>query len=167
MKKLLLFPFVMVMFLLSGCLGDPVQDDLLNYLNEEIDDVADLEAEALDAYDSVTGANYVDDYLLYDTLSYTVIPVYQEFVSELEAIDVETDELREIHETYIEGANTQYNAFVKIMTAIEEQDPNKIEEANLMLDDARKLLRDFNNDIENLAEEHNVEITDSFEGESF
>jgi hypothetical protein len=118
------------------------------------------------AYHSVTGANYTSDQALYDALLFDVIPTYQEFADKLEAIRLETEEVREIHEGYIEGVNLQYNAFIKIVTALEEQDRGMIEEANLMLDESRKLLRDFNYDIQKLADEHQVELTETFQTET-
>jgi hypothetical protein len=160
LKKILLFTALLFTFILSGCFGDPVQDDLLKYLNEDLAEITPLETEAISAYESVTGTNFTSDAELYDTLTFEVVPTYQEFADELESIKVETDELREVHEGYIEGVNLQYNAFIKIVTALEELDRSKIEEANAMLDDARKLMRDFNHNIEKLAEEHNVELTE-------
>ncbi|WP_256241324.1 hypothetical protein [Bacillus sp. V3B] len=160
MKNFFLVPVLLLTFILSGCFSDPVQDDLLVYLNEELADISHLENEALTAYESVTGPNYTSDQELYETLTFQVIPAYQEFADKLEDIKVETEELREIHEGYIDGVNLQYNAFVTVVTALDELDPGKIEEANAMLNEARTLMRDFNDNIEQLAEEHDVRLTE-------
>ena len=160
LKKLIWVPVLLLTFILSGCFSDPVQDDLLVYLNEELAAISHLEKEALTAYESVTGVNYTSDQELYDTLKFEVIPTYQEFSTKLEAITVETEELREIHEGYINAVNLQYNAFVKVTIALEELDLGKIEEANSMLDEARTLLRDFKYNIEQLAKEHDVRLTE-------
>jgi hypothetical protein len=166
LKRILIFPIFIFTFLLSGCFEDPVQEELLVYVNEDLSDIVALEEEAILAYHSVTGANYTSDQALYDALLFDVIPTYQEFADKLEAIRLETEEVREIHEGYIEGVNLQYNAFIKIVTALEEQDRGMIEEANLMLDESRKLLRDFNYDIQKLADEHQVELTETFQTET-
>ncbi|WP_338471741.1 hypothetical protein R4Z10_02925 [Niallia sp. XMNu-256] len=165
MKKWLLVPVLFLTFVLSGCFSDPVQEDLLVYLNEDLAEIAHLENEALSAYESVTGANYTDDYILYEMMLLEVIPTYQRFETELESIKVKTDELREAHEIYIEAVNLQSNAFIRIVTALEEYDRAKIEEANQMLSEARKLFRDYNHEIERLADEHNVELTGPVDGE--
>ncbi|MEN1969229.1 hypothetical protein WMZ97_14285 [Lentibacillus sp. N15] len=158
MKKVLLgiVPFIF-MFLLTGCFGDSVQDDILNYTNKQMAKAYDLENTALSAYDDVSGANYTDDQTMYTAMVNDVIPNYNEFTKELNNIKVETDELREIHELIIRGADTQYNAFVKIVRALEEQDSGMIEEANGMLDDAKKDLRDYQTQLDKLAKEHDVE----------
>ncbi|MBX9994171.1 hypothetical protein ACFX4Y_07755 [Priestia sp. YIM B13446] len=157
MKKVL-FCLVPLLFLLSACFSDPVQDDLIDYNNQDLKKAAQLEKEAIDAYDSVTGANYTSDAVMYDTMTSEVIPTYRKFVDELENIDVETDDLRKVHEGYIKAANTQYNAFIKIVSALEKQDRNLIAEANAMLDEARKGIRDYNAAIKKLAKEHDVKI---------
>lgn len=153
-----ILPLFLLTILLSGCFGDPVKDDLKNYINKEVGTVADLEQKAVSKYESVTGINYTDDLALYDALVGEILPTYQQFVKKLEGINVETDELKKIHENYIEAANLQYNAFVKILNAIEKQDITIIEEANGMLEDARKMIRDYQSDIKKLAKKHDVQL---------
>ncbi|MFK9092156.1 hypothetical protein [Bacillus salipaludis] len=154
-----LFVFVLpLIFLLSGCLGDPVQDDLVNYVNHEMKDAGKLESSAVSAYESVTGANYQDDQQLYDVLLNEVIPTYSEFVRELDSVNIETDEVKKIHEIYIQGADIQFNAFAKIKQALEEQNAGLVQEANDMLADARKHIRDYKNKLTKLAKEHDVKL---------
>jgi hypothetical protein len=157
-KKRLFVLFIPLLWLLSACSADPVQEDLLNYVNKEIKAAGKLEAAAISAYDGVSGANYQDDQTMYDALINDVIPNYSEFMKELEAVTIETDEVRAVHEIYIEGANIQFNAFAKIKQALEEQDANLIQEANDMLADARKHIRDYQTEMDKLAKEHDVEI---------
>ncbi len=157
MKKVILCTILPIIFVLSACFSDPIQDDLMNYVNKEMTAAFELEATAVTAYDQVSGINYTDDVTMYDALVLTVIPTYNEFIKELNTVPIDTEELREIHEIYIEGADLQYNAFVKIVRALETQDPLLIEEANGMLEEARSLLREYQNEIDKLAKEHDVE----------
>ena len=151
----IVLPFIL---LLSGCFSDPVQDDLLNYVNKEMKQAGKLEAAAVSAYEGVSGANYKDDQTMYDALTKEVIPNYNEFIKELDSVNIETDELQEIHEIYIEGADIQYKAFVTIKQALEEQDPALVQEANDMLADARDHIRDYKNKLNKLAKDHDVKI---------
>ncbi|WP_246145610.1 hypothetical protein [Bacillus rubiinfantis] len=158
MKKGIALLIVFTMFLLTGCFGDPVQDDLVNYVNKEMKEAQKYEKAAVSAYESVTGANYIDDQTLYNTLIDEVIPNYNELIKELDEAKIETDELREIHEIYIEGADIQFSAFTKIKQALEEQDINLIHESNDMLADARKHIRDYQSKLTKLAKEHDVKL---------
>jgi len=157
-KKALLaivFPFIL---LLAGCFNDPVQDDLLNYVNKEIKPAGKLEAAAVSAYEGVSGANYTDDQTMYDALTKKVIPNYTEFIKELDSVKIETDELRKIHEIYMEGAEIQLKAFVTIKQALEEQDPALVQKANGMLADAREHIQNYKSKLNKLAKDHNVKL---------
>lgn len=158
MKKGLLAIVLPFILLVSGCFSDPVQDDLLNYVNKEMKQAGKLEAAAVSAYEGVSGANYKDDQTMYDALTKEVIPNYNEFIKELDSVKIETDELQEIHEIYIEGADIQYKAFVTIKQALEEQDPALVQEANDMLADAREHIRDYKSKLNKLAKDHDVKI---------
>ncbi|PFN99433.1 hypothetical protein COJ85_19805 [Bacillus sp. AFS076308] len=158
MKKGLLAIVLPFILLVSGCFSDPVQDDLLNYVNKEMKQAGKLEAAAVSAYEGVSGANYKDDQTMYDALTKEVIPNYNEFIKELDSVKIETDELQGIHEIYIEGADIQYKAFVTIKQALEEQDPALVQEANDMLADAREHIRDYKSKLNKLAKDHDVKI---------
>ncbi|WP_235849019.1 MULTISPECIES: hypothetical protein [Bacillaceae] len=149
---------VLALFLLAGCFSDPVQDDLEDYVNNQIMPLAEEEEEIVALYESVTGVNYTDDFILYDTIELDIIPKYQTFINDLEAIRPATSEVREVHETYIQASNVQYNAMVMILEAIEFQDQGMIIDANEKLDEARTLFRQFQYDLEDLLDEHNLEL---------
>jgi hypothetical protein len=150
--------FLVAIVILTGCLDDPVQEDLLNYVNKEMTAAYELEKIAVTAYKSVTGVNYKDDQTMYDTLKKDVIPNYEKFIKELKSIKIESNELKEIHDIYIRGAETQSEAFAIIIKALENQDPALIQEANDMLDKGRKEIEDYQNKLDELADEHNVNI---------
>lgn len=160
MKKVNLFFLLMILAVtFVGCsFKDPIQDDILKYVNEDLPPIASLEAESVLAYQNATGDNYKDDNDLYQTLELNVIPKYRDFVNELETISPDTKELRNIHEVYIEAANNQLNAFLKVQSAIENQDSELIIEANQMLADSRAKLRQWQGDLKDLAKEHNVDL---------
>lgn len=150
---------ILVSLLLLGCeQQNPVQDDLLNYLNDELAPLADTETEIIDSYDSVMGLNYTSDEEAYNVLTEDVMPKYREFALELEEIQPTTQEVREIHDLYIAAVNKQYNAIVQMIAALEHQDTNLVVEANEKLDEGRAGIRDYRNKLHALAAEHHVEI---------
>jgi hypothetical protein len=157
MKKYIVASFLLMLFLLSGC-GDPVQDDLLDYVNEEMPSLGKEEMKIVGKYEDVTGPNYTDDQTLYDALKVEIIPAYNQYIEDLESVKIETEELRKIHEDYIEAANIQASAFLTVITALENQDSGLINEANQKLNTARKMMRDYQNAVEKLAKEHDVKL---------
>jgi hypothetical protein len=156
-KRLLTVVVFGFLLVLAGC-GGPVQDDILNYLNEEMKTAQSLEDKAVSAYEGVSGANYTDDQTMYDALVNEVIPNYTDLISELETVSIETDELKEVHEIYLSGAKLQFSAFEKIIEALEKQDASLVDDANKLLEEGRLQIEDYNQKLDELAKEHNVEI---------
>lgn len=160
MKKTLLVLFLPMILILSGCFGDAVQDDIINYSNKEMLKVNELEDVAITAYDNVSGANYTDDATMHAALVDVVIPNYYQLIKELKSVDIKTDELKEVHKHFIAGAEVQYEAFETIVEALEKQDAGLIDVANGMLEQARRHIRNYQMELDILAEKHDVKWED-------
>lgn len=158
LRKSLSVLILFALIILSSCQNDPIQDELLNYVNTEMITAHDLEKKAVTAYESVTGVNFTNDGVLYDTLQNEVIPTYEKFLKELHSVKLETDELKDIHDIYINAAETQYEAFGVIIEALEQQDPALVQEANALLEQGRDQINDYQSKLNALAEEHNVNL---------
>jgi len=158
MKKILIVCLIMSLLIisLSACAGDPVQKDLMNFLNVEVEPFMALEAEALDAWNANTGNNYKDDPTLYSALNETVIPKYGEFISKLEAIKPETPEVQKIQGILLEAAKLQYEGFKICKEAIDKQDPDLINTSNEKLASAEAKQQEYFAALKELGEKHNV-----------
>ena len=115
--KLTNYAALCLLLILGACSGDPVQKDLLNYVNTELPKVASLETEAVDAYASVSGENYSTDSAMYYTIKQTVLPKYEEFNTKLNTIQPSTPEVKAMHQEYINAAGDQMEAFKLICLA--------------------------------------------------
>lgn len=160
LKRYLLCTGVLVFFtlLLLGCGQDPVQAELLDYLNNRLPALDAIESKIISDYDSVTGPNYTNDEETYAVLTEKVIPDYRGFIIKLEEMQLQTQELEELHDLYIVATNKQYNAIVQITAALENQDTNLVVAANEKLSEGRKGIRDFHSKLQALAAKHNIEI---------
>ncbi|MDM5212506.1 hypothetical protein QUF94_13800 [Peribacillus sp. NJ4] len=154
MKRL--FIGSLLILLLVGC-GNPMQEELLSYINEDLPPLAEKESEVIARYESVTGDNYTNDEVMYAALVDEVQPKYQSFITDLEAVEIEEKEIKTVHEDFIEAANLQHSAFLTVISAIEEQDREKIDEANQKLSKARKMMRQYQVDLKTLAEDNEIE----------
>lgn len=146
------------MFVLAAC-GDPVADELELYVNEELNALAELEEDAVNAYNRISEDDELEtDEEIYVFLQDDVIPMYKEFVQKLEAVTFDHNEIREVHEIYIDAANVQHNAMLTFLTAIEEGDYDRVVEANELLTEGRKGIRDFQSELDDLLDEHGLEL---------
>lgn len=146
---------VCLTFLLLGCTNS-VAEELKSYM-VELEYFAALEEEVLLEYESVTGHQYVNDLITYQHLKDVVIPLYHDFIGEIESIVIKSKEIREVHEIYIDGSNKQLNAIISLLGAIEAQDYTLVAKGNDMLAEARTVMRTFQMELQDLLEEYNVE----------
>jgi hypothetical protein len=145
--------FVLV---LAGC-SNPVKEDLLNYINNELPKITEFEATAVGAWGSVSGENYTDDDTMYEVLTETVIPAYRKFLSGIEGITVrlETKEVRALNEKYIEAAISQNSAFI-LLKDLFETEIGSISDVNERLDKGRRLVREWQVEIQDLCKKNGV-----------
>lgn len=149
-----------VALFITGCseTKNPVQEDLLNYINVELPKIAPIEEKVSDGYSSVTGDNYKDDLTTYNKISTDVVKDSLELIDISESITPKTSEVQAVHEIYIKAVNTQHSAFTMIMAAIDTQDASKMSTANEKLSEARAGMRDYIAKIKALAAENDVEF---------
>ena len=136
--SLMSLPSILCLFaFLMGCAADRAAMDLVEYVNQDILDIAQLEQKALESYASVTGKKYTTEKKVYEALKNDVIPHYGQFVDLLNDIDPKTRDVKELHGMYVKGAEYLYNGFKAKMAGIEKMDPYLIREANQQIDKGR------------------------------
>lgn len=158
MRKKLFGLIAFVSILLAGCLSDPIHDDLLNYLNKELKHAVQLERKAVNAYEAVSVPT-VSNQAILDALTLEVIPTYKHLIEEVKAVEIETKELEKIHNLYVAGIEKQYAGFLKFVEGLEKDDPNLIDEGNVLLEEGRQKILEYTSKIGKLADDHNVKIT--------
>jgi len=134
-----------------------VKQDLENYL-DHFEELGQLEDTVIQSFEGVTGENFVDDETMYTELTETTLPEAEVLLSTLRGIEPETEEVAELHETFIEGWETQKKAFQTFVEGLEENDDSIIEEGNEILDEGYYIINQFSVEIEQLLEEHQVQI---------
>jgi len=158
MKKEALF-IACFIAVLAGC-SNPIKEDLINYINNELPKIVESENIVVSAWDSVSGANYSSDYEMYATITEIIIPTYRDFLNGLEAITLrlKTKEVRALNEKYIEAVSTANNAFVLLKNILETQDGSKIADFNERLDKERRLVREWQIEIADLCKKNGVQF---------
>ena len=132
-----------------------IKADLEKYINK-LAAIGVDEVTAVQAYTKVTGSNFQSDEILYNVLNDTVIPTCERFVDTLNSYTSATDVVHQINQKYVEGANKQYQAFLEIRTAIEQQDKSMVDDANNLLGQAVKDISDFRFQLNQACAKYNV-----------
>lgn len=149
MKKLISL-IILFTFFISGC-TNPVKSELLDYVNVLIPSVSILEEEALSKYENMVNDTSLSPEEMYLILEKDIIPTYKEFINSIEEIDLKTDEMKKIHNIYIKGSKTQLEAFSLISKGLLKKDNSTLEKANIYIDDTKKYMNEFQDEIKSLA----------------
>ena len=115
--------------------SDAVKDDLYSYLT----DMTDIQQ-------------------LLQALNDSIIPKYETYVSELNALAPETEEVQEVKAVCVNGANKQLEALNKVAEAIEACDTDILSEADALIAEAEGMFADYEGQLNILASEHEITL---------
>lgn len=137
-----------------------IQDAILEYVNEDILTMGELEGKMLESYSSVSGTNYINDEIMYNELVSTTIPTIKQLNDEAIRVgnNLTTPELITVHKKYIDYTSELNAAFTMMQLALERQDIDMITKANDRLVVANNAVSDWKAQILTLAEQYGVSI---------
>lgn len=168
MKKYRLSIFLSALLLITtgcssgpGILGGrfitgPAAQDIVEYVNQGLISIAELEKRSLESYASVTGDNYTTDQKIYETLKNFVIPTHKRFVESLRGISPENPEIRKVHAIYVKAAETMNEGFYLKMIGIENRDEGLIIQSNKKIEEGRAGIEKWNAGLKELYKKHGV-----------
>ena len=133
---------------------DVVQRDLIDYINNKLKRITHLEKDSMAKYNNIR--NNLSKQESLDILTNNVIPLYGNFLSELQMINPNTDEVNTIHKLYISGASLQYEGFRALETSIIQKNARQFREANIKLKEGKEKINQFNEAISQLRIKHKV-----------
>ncbi len=136
-----------------------VKDELIQFVGTDIPKVETEEAEIMTKYNAyfAEGTTIDTDALLKD-LTDNLLPKYKTFLSDIEAISLKTDEVKDLRDKYFDAMNTQYQALQKVETAIKDKDKDVQTEAQKLLSDAQSKYTAYNDAVYALAQQENVTL---------
>ncbi|WP_461206825.1 hypothetical protein [Clostridium sp. DL1XJH146] len=159
LKKMLVVISTVVLgvVMLTACGSDPVQDDLINYINNEVSTLVETENTVNSEYSAIMENSETTDVEFAAKLKDVVIPASEELVAKSKAIVPETEEVAAVHNKYVDAVIAQNEAFSLYLEAAENSDGAIADTANEKLAESNKLIEEFLSDLATLKEEHNVE----------
>lgn len=145
-------------YISSHCALRPLPRDLATYVNRDIYGIAELEGIALERYDQHTGANYTSDQALRVSLHTQIIPIYRRFNDLVGRIKPKTEAVQKLHAGYRNAAALRLQGFRTILLAIDTQDPALLRQANRMLDQGRRRVKQWQESVTAMAKQHGLEL---------
>ena len=121
-------------------------------------ELAIIENEMRNSYNSVMGDHYSDDYTTYNEIKTVTLPAANRLISEANTVynNLSSKEIKEVHMIYIDFCNTYCEAFELIMEGIEQQSIATVQKGNRKLESTVKLASDYQNGLKHLAEKYGL-----------
>lgn len=138
--------------------ADAVKDDLYTYLNE-MAEIQDLQKEAINEYNSYVTSEEADSQQLLAALNSSIIPKYENYLTELNAVAPTTEDVQNVKAVCVNGANKQMEALKKVAEAITACDTDILNEADKLIVEAETIFADYESQLNVLANEHEITLT--------
>ncbi|MFS1513598.1 hypothetical protein VQL36_14315 [Chengkuizengella sp. SCS-71B] len=151
MKKIILIVFLLIItnsvtYMVSNKVS--VEEDFLEYHEKMMLIQANEEVELMSLFESVTGENYQNDTILYETLTQEIIPrytLYKQIYNSMHNDHFETQEVKELLFDYGFVLQRRLGAFQLLQASIEKQNDKKLKnQAFENLEVANEFLEEFN-----------------------
>lgn len=153
-----------LMLSLTACgKADAVKDDLYTYLTD-MSEVQNLQKAAINEYNVHVAGDDADSQQLLTALRTSIIPKYENYLAELDAVPAETEEVQEVKSICVDGANKQLDALTKVAEAIEACDTDMLNEADTLIVESEALFSDYENKLSALATEHEITLVSDASG---
>ena len=158
---------ICIIALFSGCASDkrytggklitgPAATDIVNYVNQGLIAIAELEQKSFERYENVTGKNFTTNQKLIESLKDFVIPTYKRFLTGLKNINPENPEIRPVHAIYIRAAESTLEGFNMILIGCENNDEGIIKHGNKKLEEGRVGIDKWRTELNELYKKHGV-----------
>ena len=122
--------------------------------NHEIEELLDHDKEIQEAYNSVTGDNFISEQVLHDELEKNIIPESEDLLDQLGDIDQDTEEIQEVHQKIKEAQSTLLQGYNLWVEAIQEEDQDMVDEAVELVEKGKELRQTFYKELDILLQKY-------------
>ncbi len=140
---------------LAGC-GDPVQEDLKNYINNQLPAVLTLTNTVTTKYTDMTKVENITDATIATTMKDVVIPAQEQLLAAAKAIVPTTEEVVALHGKLVASVTEQLEAFKLIMEAAQKSDEAILGTATTKLESSQTKMKEYSDAVEVMKKDHNL-----------
>ena len=139
-----------------------VQEDVVEFVNEELPAIRTYRDSAIATYNSYFSSENTDLDTFVNDLETKAIPDMETFISSLEAVDIDTEEVNSLRNLYVSAAEKQCEAMEMVVSAIKEENPDYLTQADLLIKEAESYIAQYESELKLLCIDYDVEINGSF-----
>ena len=113
---------IYILFMLAGCTKYQTTYKIIDYVNQDIKGIIDLEIRAKKHYYAVVGKNYTSNQAVLEAIKNDVMPIYKRFMLLLRKIKPKHTEIQQVHFIYLRAAESTYDGFRLKMIGLKKDD---------------------------------------------
>ena len=130
----------------------------MEFVDVEFNDIRSDWDEAIADYNTFFEGDMKDSKQFASDLQTTTIPKIDKFITNLDAISVESSEAEYLRSLYKIGAEKQRDAMNMVALAIEEESQEYLEQADALIAEANGYLETYDSELTKLASEYNFSV---------
>lgn len=135
-----------------------IRDDVVEFVDVEFKGIRSDWDEAIAEYNKFFEGDMSDSKQFAEDLRLTTIPKIETFISNLDAISVDSSEAEYLRSLYKIGAEKQRDAMAMVASAIEEESQEFLDQADDLIAEANGYLETYDSELQKLATEYNFTV---------
>lgn len=137
-----------------------VKADVVEFVNTELPPVKANADQAVGIYNAYFAATEREDLATFKAqLQDTAIPTLETAIVDLNAIEVATDEVKELKALYLQGLQQEFEAMKMVVSAIDSENLDYLTQADTMIKDADASMTSYKNKLNEIATQQGIVVT--------
>lgn len=137
---------------------EAVQDDIVSFVNDSLPAIESQRESAVGIYNSYFVDETPELETFLNALTNQAIPQMEDYIVALTAIDTKSTETSELKSLYIQSAQKQHDAMQMVATAIENENPEYLSQANDLIREADNYITQFETKLSQIATQYNIRV---------
>ena len=136
-----------------------VKSDVIEFVNEELPAVKADHDSAIATYNAYFAEGNEQDLNAYKaSLQESAIPTMENCIAAINGIEVETEEVRELKNVYLQSIQKEYEAMKMVVSAIDGQNADYLTQADSLISEAATLMGDYQTKLQTIAGEQGIVV---------
>ena len=138
--------------------GNDVQAEVVSFVGEKLPAISAERDKAIEIYNKAVAENLKSDEMMLN-LKDSAMPALQNYINELNAIEVTSSEAKELKDLTRQSVEKQYNAMNMVVTAIEDSNPEYLTQAQNLIEEAYETVDKYNDRLKTICSEQGIQLT--------
>lgn len=136
-----------------------VKTDVVTFVNEELPNVKADHDSAIAVYNAYFEEENSQDLTAYrDSLQNTAIPTMEKCITSIANMEVETDEVKALKDSYLQSVQKEYEAMKMVVSAIDGDNADYLTQADSLIAEAATLMSDYQTKLQAIAYEQGIVV---------